>query len=137
MVRRVSTTAALVLAVLSGSARVQAQQGSALPLRDVMAIAKPYPNLVTQIRLQLVRANLKADKVVCTANRFGDQWKSLSGARSGPYTCEIGKRVLVIETQAVYRDKDGRKLMPDDPQLPAKATKVTEAGLKWVWKGAQ
>lgn len=115
----------------------QIEQGGSLPLRDVMALAKPYPNLITQIRLQLVRANLKADKVTCAAKRFDATWTSLGGGRAGPYSCAIGKRVVIIETQATYRDKNGRKLQPTDPALPAKATRVTEAGLKWVWTGGQ
>lgn len=108
--------------------------GGSLPLTEVMALAKPYPNLVTQIRLQLVRANLKADKVVCTANRFGNEWTALGGARSGPYACEIGKRTVVIETQPTFSDKSGSKLKPTEPDLPKKAAKMTERGFKWQWK---
>jgi hypothetical protein len=110
-----------------------AHAGGSLPLTEVLLAAKPYPNLVVQIRLQLVRANLKPENVMCAADRFGTEWTALRGARVGPYTCTIGKRRLSIETVRRYRDKRGAKLAETDPQLPAKAAKVTEAGFKWVW----
>ena len=134
---RLRSVLALMAATATVTASAQPGAGVAsdtLLLTEVMQAAKPYPNLVTQIRLQLVRANLKADKVACSAERFDTKWTTLGGARVGPYTCAIGKRTLTIETARSYRDQRGAKLKPTDPELPVKAAKVTEAGFKWVWK---
>ena len=108
--------------------------GGSLPLADVLEIAKPYPNLVMQVRLQLVRANLKREQVVCSGRRFGNQWTALGGARLAPYECAIGKRTLTIDARQSYLDGNGRKVKIDDPQLMSKAAKVTESGLVWRWK---
>jgi hypothetical protein len=108
--------------------------GGSLPLADVLEIAKPYPNLTLQVRLQLVRANVKRDQVVCTGGRFGQRWATLNGARLAPYECAIGKRTLVVTANQTFFDKNGRKLTAADPALPVKATKVKETGLAWKWK---
>lgn len=108
--------------------------GGSLPLVEVLDLAKPYPNLVMQVRLQLVRANLKREQVVCSGARFGNQWSNLGGARLAPYACAIGKRTVVIDGNQSYFDRNGRKVKADDPDLPRKAAKVKETGLKWRWK---
>ena len=108
--------------------------GGSLPLTDVLEVTKPYPNLTLQIRLQLVRANLKREQVTCSGDRFGTQWTSLGGARLAPYACPIGKRSLLISAKQTYFDKNGRKVKPEDPELMRKAAKVKEAGLTWKWK---
>jgi hypothetical protein len=108
--------------------------GGSLPLTEVLELAKPYPNLVMQVRLQLVRANLKREQVVCSGRRFGNQWTALGGARLAPYECVIGKRTLMIDARQSYFDGNGRKVKVDDPQLMSKAAKVTESSLAWRWK---
>lgn len=108
--------------------------GGSLPLDDVLAIAKPYPNLVLQVRLELVRANLKREQVVCTGSRFGNSWVELGGARLAPYQCKIGNRTLMISASQSYFDKNSRKLKPTDRDLMRKAATVRETGLTWRWK---
>ena len=73
-------------------------------------------------------------KVVCSAERFSNQWPQLGGARIGPYVCAIGKRTLRITTAATYYDRNGHRLKSDDPMLAAKAARVIESGFKWTWK---
>jgi hypothetical protein len=109
-------------------------EGGNLPLADVLDLAKPYPNLILQVRLQLVRANLKRDQVACAASRFGAQWTNLGGARLAPYQCAIGKRTLAITANQIYFDRNGRKVSAGDPELMKKAAKVKENGLAWRWK---
>ncbi|MEQ1614387.1 MAG: hypothetical protein ABL904_16695, partial [Hyphomicrobiaceae bacterium] len=123
--------------VTSADAKVAApglSGGGSVPLAEVLDLAKPYPNLVMQVRLQLVRANLKREQVVCNGSRFGSQWSTLGGARLAPYACVIGKRTVVIDGNQSYFDRNGRKVKADDPDLPRKAAKVKETGLKWQWK---
>lgn len=129
----------IVLLLLAGAQPSSAQpvtpgQGGSLPLTDVLDVAKPYPNLVTQVRLRLIASNLSKDKVTCTGQRFSNVWKGLGGARLAPYVCPIGKRTLTITAEPTYYDKAGYKLKPTDPALPAKAAKVVESRLKWSWK---
>lgn len=133
--------AILLLALLLSGAVAQARVstpgvtgGGSLPLAEVLELAKPYPNLVMQVRLQLVRANVKREQVVCTADRFGPQWTALGGARLAPYACAIGKRTVVITASQSYFDRNGRKVKPGDPDLSLKAARLKETGLKWQWK---
>jgi hypothetical protein len=109
-------------------------QGGSMPLEAVMAVAKPYPNLLLQVRLQLVRANLKRDAVTCGAGRYDARWTQLSGARLAPYECKIGNQTLLISAAQTYYDRNGKRLPPADVTTPAKAAKVKESGLKWSWK---
>ena len=108
--------------------------GGSLPLDDILVLAKPYPNLVMQVRLELVRAGLKREQVTCSGARFGNQWTSLGGARLAPYQCPIGKRTLVVEARQSYFDRNGRRVKPDDLDLMRKAATVRETGLTWQWK---
>jgi hypothetical protein len=109
-------------------------QSGGMPLEAVLAVAKPYPNLLLQVRLQLVRANLKRDAVTCGAGRHDARWTQLSGARLAPYECKIGRQTLVITAAQTYYDRNGKRLTLSDTTTPAKASKVTESSLKWSWK---
>jgi hypothetical protein len=110
------------------------KQGGSMPLEAVLEVAKPYPNLLLQVRLQLVRANLKRDAVTCDAGRYDQRWLQLAGARLAPYECRIGKQSLVITAAQTYYDRNGKRLPPGEATTPAKAAKVKESGLKWSWK---
>ena len=105
-----------------------------LPLTDVLAIAKPYPNLVNQIRLELVRAGATMDKIVCTGRLLPADWPALGGKRIAPYDCAIGRRTLHVTAQAQYYDRNGHRLEPGAPGLSAKAAKVVETRLTWRWR---
>jgi hypothetical protein len=132
----------LLLASAAGGAPATAQRpaapvvahGGRVPLADVLDVAKPYPNLLLQVRLQLVRANLKRDVVMCTSGRYDARWAGLSGAKQAPYECRIGSRTLVITAAQTFFDRNGRRLTATDAATPAKAIKVKESGLKWSWK---
>jgi hypothetical protein len=130
--------AAGVIAFASTVAAKEPASGTAglasLALTEVLDVAKPYPNLVLQVRLQLVRANLKREQVKCSGGRFSPQWTNLGGAHLAPYQCPIGKRTLVISAAQTFFDRSGRKLRSDDPQLFSKAATVKENGLTWKWK---
>lgn len=133
----VALAALLVLGTAGASAKVATpglSGGGSVPLAEVLDLAKPYPNLIMQVRLQLVRANLKREQVVCSGSRFGNQWTALGGARLAPYECAIGKRKLTIAANPTYYDKNGRKVKPGDPDLMRKAAKVKETGLTWQWR---
>lgn len=108
--------------------------GGSLPLADVMNAAAKYPNLVQQIRLQLLSAGPKREQVICSAERFSNEWSHLGGARVGPYECAVGKRMLRVTTVATFYDRNGHRLKGDDPGLRTKATRVVESGFKWTWK---
>ena len=120
---------------------VVAQQGvprSHVPgpvtLNDVLELARPYPNLVFEIRAELVRAGLRRDDVVCDGWRFGADWGRLVGARSQPYDCRIGRRTLVVSARQTFYDANGHKLAGDDPQLRRRAARLVESGLQWRWR---
>ena len=101
-------------------------QGGSIALADVLVVAKPYPNLVTQVKLRLLASALKADQVTCSAQRFPNTWTALGGARTAPYVCPFGKRTLSITAEATYYDKAGYRLKANDPALADKAVKLVE-----------
>ncbi len=125
----------IAAAFLAGLAATTASaQGGSLPLDDVMTRMKSYPNLVMQIRLQLLRARKKRNEVVCVGSRFGNHWLKLGGARTLPYECPIGKRTIHIKGTVVYEDASGRRLKDNDPDLPRKAARVRETRVTWTWR---
>lgn len=137
MRRILVTLVLLAMSTVSATAKVTTTGvvgGGSLPLADVLEVAKPYPNLILQVRLQLVRANLKRDQVVCAARRFGPEWPALGGGRLAPYECAIGKRTLVVTATQIYFDRNGRKVSASDADLARKAARLKENGLTWSWK---
>jgi hypothetical protein len=128
--------AGLVVLLSGGTAACALAPGRAsmpVPLADVIALAKPYPNLVLQIRLELVRANTTRDKVVCSADRLDGTWIKIKNARVGPYRCQIGKRNLALTTTPLFYDTRGYKLSPTSADVALKAVRVQETKLKWTW----
>lgn len=126
--------AVAIAATLAGVPAAGAYQAGGMPLADVMALAKPYPNLVLLIRLQLVRANLKREQVTCASERVPDAWARLAGQRHAPYTCVIGRRTLVVTATQTWLDAAGHKVKPNDPDIARKAARLTERNLKWTWQ---
>jgi hypothetical protein len=135
---RLAVMSALILIgvspALAQKAAPSAEQGSSIALSEVLAVAKPYPNLVTQVKLRLLASGLKTDQVTCSAKRFPTGWVALGAARAAPYVCPFGRRTLTITAEPTYYDKAGYRLKASDPALPGKAAKVVESRLKWSWK---
>jgi hypothetical protein len=105
-----------------------------VPLTDVMTLANPYPNLVLEIRLQLVAANTTRDKVLCRGNLVAGAGPALLATSVGPYVCKVGQRTLTLSTTPVFYDARGYKLKPSAPDFANKAVRVQESKLKWQWK---
>jgi hypothetical protein len=131
---------ALMMGLFAGAIPAFAQKvapiegGGSLPLGDVLRVAKPYPNLINEVRLALLKAGLKRDHVTCSGQRLSTAWTHLGGQRVAPYECRIGDRSLVVRAVANYFDRNGHKLAGDDPGVAAKATRLAEARLTWQWK---
>jgi len=126
--------ASLMVAALAQVGAAVGQQGGSLPLSDVMKVGERYPNLILEIRLQLVRAGLKRDAVICSADRLDNTWTHLGGSRIAPYNCSIGRRQLVVQAETVYHDGSGRRLDPARPETRARAQTISERRLKWRWR---
>ena len=129
-----STIAALALLAAIGCAPLSALTSGSVPLTAVLGLAKPYPNLLLEIRLQLVAADVKREQVTCTGEQLGPEWVALAGGTRGPYSCRIGKRQLIVQTVPTYADKAGHRVKPGDPALPARAAKLVEKRLTWQWR---
>ena len=123
-----------VLCALTAAAQTGAPQAGSLPLADVLAVAKPYPNLTQEVRLELVRAGARKEAIVCSGRRFDADWPGLAGARSAPYDCRIGRRMLTVSARQTFYDANGHRLGSDDPLLRKRAVRVTETGLQWRWR---
>lgn len=113
---------------------VMAGEIARVPLARVLDIAKPYPNLLLEVRLALVRAGATRDGVACQAQELGREWVKLAGQAIGPYACKIGTRTLVITTSPLFATAGGHKIAQRDRDLPAKAARVTEKRLAWHWQ---
>lgn len=114
----------------SGSTGLQAN----VPLADVMALARPYPNLQQEIRLALITAGVNRNAVTCSADRLDDSWALLRARAVGPYRCKLGGRGLQITTAISFFDAAGHKLSTRDPSLHARAVRVAETRLAWSWQ---
>ncbi len=102
-------------------------------LIDVLALAKPYPNLRQEIRLARIAAGGPSSAGTCTARRLGADWRLLAGRVVGPYRCRIGTRTLDIGTVITFFDAANHKIAADAPQSTTKAKTLTESRLVWRW----
>jgi hypothetical protein len=100
---------------------------------DDLPVTRSSSKLSEEIDSELARSNLQAPQVTCTANRLGRQWAKLGGARIGPYSCPIGRKVLEITTTPVFLDDAGSKLNMNERRLQGRAAKVQEQDLNWKW----
>jgi hypothetical protein len=134
--------AALLLVFAMGFAAQPAQaqktvapavQSATVPLANVVALAKPYPNLRQEIRLARIATNTKPEGATCSARRLGTEWAFLAGQAIGPYRCKLGTRMLDVTTATTFFDGAKHKLARDAANLPSKAKSVTETRLVWRW----
>jgi len=124
----------LLVSAPSGQAALAASEKSArVPLADVLAVARDYPNLYLQVRLQLVRANLKRDDVSCAARSLPASLGKLAGTAVAPYSCAIGRRTVEIAARQTFYDANGHKL-GSAPASMAKAVRVVQTNLTWRWR---
>lgn len=125
---------ALLVATPSGQmAQAAGEQSARVPLAEVLALARDYPNLYLQVRLQLVRANLKRDDVSCAARSLPASLGKLAGTAVAPYSCTIGKRTVEITARQTFYDANGHKLGSAAASM-AKAVRVAQANLTWRWR---
>ena len=122
---------ALVLASVVGI--VPAQAGGSLGLDEVLVAVSKSPNLVAEIQAELGKNNLKAENVICSGARHGNQWTYLGGGRAAPYDCDIGKRSITIEADRVYFDAHGKSLGDVDKADPKRAKTFREDNFRWTW----
>jgi hypothetical protein len=134
------TFAPLILGMALAAQPAQAQKtvapavlSAVVPLANVLALAKPYPNLRQEIRLARIATNTKPEAATCTARRLGSEWAYLAGQSVGPYRCKLGTRMIDVTTRATFFDGAKHKIAADAPQLTSKAKSVTETRLVWRW----
>lgn len=112
---------------------VPQSQSASTPLADVLAVAKPYPNLRQEVRLARIASGGRDAAAACTARRLGPEWLLLAGRTIGPYRCRIGNRTLDITTAVTYFDASKHKIAADAPQVMSKAKSLIESRLVWRW----
>ena len=104
-----------------------------IPLDEVMEQLKDNGKLIDEISGELKKQNINAEKVVCIARRFGNQWVNLGGARAIPYNCTVGSRTLDIDGELHLYDAAGKELDMEAPDAPAQATEYKRLNLMWKW----
>jgi len=132
-VRILVDRAVLTLAALAAFAVTPVRADGTLGLDEVLAAVAKAPKLVTEIRVELDKDNLKAENVTCLGARHGNQWNYLGGGRAAPYRCEIGKRSLVIEADRVYFDAQGKSLGDVEKADQKRAKTFQESNFRWTW----
>lgn len=117
----------LSFSILSASA------AGSMGLDEILLAVSKEPELVSEIRQELTKNNLKVNDVGCGGARHGNQWKYLGGGRAAPYECEIGQRTLSIEADRIYYDRSGRSLGDIDKADPKRAMTFRESKIRWTW----
>jgi len=103
-------------------------------LDEVMDQLKANQKLIDEIRTELKAQNLQPDAVTCIGARFGGHWVDLGGARSVPYTCDIGKKTLSIDGTLHLYDERGNEVDMNDEKAPERAFDYKQTDLTWSWK---
>jgi hypothetical protein len=129
-----TTSQSFAAALLLRMTAAGAQGGGSLGLDTVLDAVKADPKLAAEIQNELKNNGLKADGVVCTGFRHGNQWTELSGARAAPYECDIGKRQIVIQADRIYFDMAKRPLGDMKRANPKRADSFKELNFRWTWK---
>ena len=126
----------LALLLACGMTDPARAQDETVPVRltEVLTMARAYPNLVQQVRLELVAAGLKREDVTCRARRLAAQYGKLAGVGVAPYWCKIGRRTLEVTSRLTFHDANGHKLNGDDPAAAARAVRLTQSNLAWRWR---
>lgn len=108
-------------------------QGGSLPLSDIDALISQSAALKQEVSTALTAAKKPASDIICSGNRFPNQWVNLGGLRAAPYTCEFAGKWLIIEADTRVTDKAGHGYDTITPAAMKKAAKVTETNPKWKW----
>jgi hypothetical protein len=82
-------SASILAILLSFSA---AEADGSIRLNEVMEQLKHDAALISELKAELKKQDLKPVDVVCTGSRFGNHWTQLGGVRTVPFECEIGTR---------------------------------------------
>jgi len=131
-----STTSPLSVAavLLLGVTLACAQGGGSLGFDEVLDAVKSDLKLTAELQDELKNNDLKADGLVCTGFRHGNQWTELSGTRAAPYECDIGDRKIVIQADRMYFDTAKRPLGDVKKANPKRADSFKESNFRWTWK---
>jgi hypothetical protein len=114
-VRQLALGCGLALASLTA-----AQAGGSLSFEDVMAAVAGTP-VAAELEAIVKAENAKADELICTGVRLGNQWTELGGARVMPFECPIGNRTVTIDGVVQFLDAKGKVIATvangDDSQI--------------------
>lgn len=108
-------------------------QGGSLPLSDLDALIGQSAPLKQEVTAALATAKKKPGDVICSGNRFPNQWVNLGGLRAAPYTCDFSGKWLIIEAATRVTDKTGHAYDTITSAAMKKAVKVTETNPTWKW----
>lgn len=117
--------------VLAGAGPAQA--GGSLTLADILKEFNGQPKFIAEVKAELKKQKLKAQKVSCYGSRFGNHWTYLVGGRSVPYECQVGSRTLSVDGELVFYDKKGKELDFFGEGTPEHAVRFKTANLTWIW----
>jgi hypothetical protein len=128
----------IATAALGCAATVDAPAAQGLtqsvPLTEVLARARTSPQVQLLVRLQLKRAKLRRDDVLCQAHVVDRSWMRLGGTVVGPYDCQIGPRILTLTATPRYTDASGARLRGAEIGMKEQATRVDEQQFRWRWR---
>jgi len=111
--------------------------GGSLFLDDITPLISKSPQLKREVDAALVKVGKKAENITCSGMRFPGQWKELGGARTAPYTCEIGDQTLEIRARTRITGRKGKVYEAITPDAMKSADTITEDQPVWTWKKAE
>jgi hypothetical protein len=129
------TFAAGITALLGLTA---ALAGGSVGFDEVMQFAAQNRKLEKEIKSSIREQRLRQIDIQCVAARFGNQWTYLGGDRAPPFTCQIGNRVLTINSKLDFFDAAGRLIKGgmDNPDIFRKAHTFKGKRPAWSWQKA-
>src|SRR5262249_41169675 len=102
-------------------------------LSDIDALVSQSAAFKQEVSTALAAAKKQASDIICSGNRFPNQWVNLGGMRTAPYTCAFAGKWLIIEADTRVTDKAGHAYETITPTAMKKAAKVTETHPTWKW----
>ncbi len=108
-------------------------QGGSLPPIDLAPLIGQSQQLKREVSDALAGNKQKTDDVICTGNRFPNQWVHLGGLRAAPYTCDFKARWLLFDAAVRVTGRNGQLHDTITPAAMRIAAKVAETKPSWKW----
>lgn len=95
----------------------------------ICALAGQSPELMTQVRKELIDQGVKTTEVECTSTVLGEDFRKSGDLRIPPYNCKIGDKYLMLNGDVLTYDTKGRA----GPR-PRNSRYLVITNPRWSWR---